>query len=127
MTNRQTFFDPKTTYDVFVRKIPGGGKVVVLTEGLATGVSDQVYQVSSAAGIRKLSSYEIDSTGLVHEVTINRAQLSSYAYVGMMSGYGANLYHQEGKNLKQIVKDFGTLAKPKRKGIFGLLRSIFGF
>lgn len=124
MTNRQTFFDPKTTYDVFVRKIPGGGRVVVLTEGLATGVSDQVYQVSSAAGIRKLSSYEIDSTGLVHEVTINRAQLSSYAYVGMMSGYGANLYHQEGKNLKQIVKDFGTLAKPKRKGLLGWLKEL---
>ena len=125
MPNRQTFFDPKGTYDVFVRKIPGGGKVVVLTEALATGVSDQVYQVSSSSGIRKLSAYEMDSTGLIHEITINRAELSSYGYVGVMSGYGANLYHQEGKNLKQIVKDFGTLAKPRRKGILGWLKNMF--
>ena len=127
MTNRQTFFNPKTHYDVFVKKLPDGGKVVMLTETIATGVSDQILEISTNTGLRRITGYEIDTSGLVHEVTVNRAVLGSYGYVGVVSGYGANQYHQEGKNLRQIVKDFGTLAKPKRKGLLGMLGRIFGF
>ena len=119
---RVNAFDPHGLYNVFVKRMPGGGRVVVLVEAEVKGYTDYIYNHTSESRAKNVVAYEISSQGVMSSYWVNRAVLARFAYVGEMSGYGANKYFREGGNLKQTVKEFGTLAKKR-----GPLRKIINF
>jgi hypothetical protein len=104
-------FDPRALYHVFTKREPGGGRVVILVEAEVEGYTDYVYDHTSESRARNVIAYEISSPGIMNSNWVHRALLARYGYVGEISGYGANKYFREGGNLKQTVKEFGTLAK----------------
>ncbi len=117
--NRSPFED-RATYRVFIKRVPGGGRIVVLVECEPDGKSgDAIYEVSSASRAKTVVAYEITSPGMMTSAPVNRAAMGLWGFVGTVSGYGANAYFREGGDLRTIVRDFGTLAK--RPGLFARL------
>lgn len=104
-------FDPRAFYHVFTKRVPGGGRVVILVEAEVKGYTDYVYHHTSESRAKNVIAYEISSPGIMSSYWLHRAQLARYGYAGEISGYGANRYFREGGNLKQTIKEFGTLAK----------------
>jgi len=118
-------FDKLKTYNVFVKKTGGGGTVVLLVEKERKGYADEIYAHTSDGTSRQILSYEITSKGVMVQNWINRALLARYAYIGTISGYGANACLDEGGgNVRKFVKDYGKLAK-KKNFMLRILKFIF--
>jgi len=113
-------FENRATYRVFLKRVPGGGKTVILVEREPEGAGgDAIYEHSSATRVKTVYAYEITSKSAMTSYPVNRAQMGLWGYVGSISGYGANAYFKEGGDLRACVRDFGELAK--RPGFFARL------
>ena len=104
-------FNKRYYYNVFIKNYSGGGRVVVMMQTEAEGVTDYIYHVSTDTEKKKVILYEISSPGVLNTYWANRATLGNMGYVGVISGYGANAYFKTGGALKEYIQDFGTLAK----------------
>ncbi len=109
-------FNKFTQYNVFIKRVAGGGKIVALVEAEVKGASDYIYHYSTASAEKKVLVYEITSPGMMSSYWMNRAMLGKMGYVGIISGYGANAFFRMGGDLRKYIRDYGKLAK--RRGLF---------
>ncbi len=110
-------FNPRATYQVFLKRHPGGGRTVVFVECDAEGFGgDAIYEVSASSQAKVVEAWEITSPGVATSGPVNRAQMGLWGYVGKISGYGANQYFREGGDLKRILKEYGEADRQRRPG-----------
>lgn len=110
-------FEDRATYKVFLKKVPGGGKTVVLIECEPEGAGgDAIYEHTSATRVKTVLASEITSPGVCTSAPVNRAMMGLWGFVGTISGYGANAYFREGGDLRVAIREFGQLAR--RPGLF---------
>jgi hypothetical protein len=115
-TGKDNPFNPNHQYFVYLAPEWGGGKRLLIVDKLCRfGGHGETYEIYA---------YEV-SKGLIVDRVIKQAELMDFAFLGSISGFGANAYHTYGGDIREFIRTYGT--RPRRMSLWKRIRRAFGF